>query len=295
MRLALGKTSRSGGAMWMSTRYLVVVLAVLLMSACSTKFVYNNLDRLVRWQLNDFVDLTPTQREYLSREIDATLYWHRRNHLPVYADYLDQVSVRFSDSVTPEMIEEVFDQLFAWGEQVQERVMPVMVHMLQSLSDEQVARLPERMEDSNLDLAEDEMDGTITDHQDEWADDMTDALSRFIGRLSTEQKGHVALRSKGYRPELVLWADYRRRWQADLMALLKERKAPGFEGRFRQLLANRERYYGEEFTAVSESNEQLSREVAAYVLTSMSDRQRRRFTETLEDFSSDFRKLAADV
>jgi hypothetical protein len=263
-----------------------------LLGGCSIKFAYNNADRFIRWQINDYLDLTSEQRRYLEREIDTTLAWHRKTHLPMYADYLEALPERFSDEVTPEMIQELFDQLFTWGAEVEAKAMPAMVYILQSLSDEQLADLPRRLEKDNVELAEDEVDGTLVENQDQWADSMRDMLSRFVGRLSEDQRTYIEIRSRGYTPERVMWAEYRRRWQVDLLRLLELRNEADFGARIEEHVNAREAYYGE-YAMVSEANEELGREIAAYVFSSMSARQRDRFTETIEDLSQDFRELAA--
>ena len=62
----------------------LVVTMVLLLSACSTKLAYNNLDWLASWYLDDFVELTDQQEEEFERRLSAILIWHREEELPQY-------------------------------------------------------------------------------------------------------------------------------------------------------------------------------------------------------------------
>jgi len=91
-------------------------------SGCSIKLAYNNLDRLVLWQVGDYVRLDREQKAYLRQEVDTLLYWHRRNHLPLYADYMRTLAVTLTDAPQVSHIDAMFEQFLAWGEEVEQRV-----------------------------------------------------------------------------------------------------------------------------------------------------------------------------
>jgi len=42
---------------------MVVFVMLWATSACSLKMAYNNMDRLVRWQMSDYLDLDAQQRD----------------------------------------------------------------------------------------------------------------------------------------------------------------------------------------------------------------------------------------
>ncbi len=77
------------------------------------------------------------------------------------------------------------------------------------------------------------------------------------------------------------------------MKLLMKRNEPEFDAEFRRLAAARESYYGEEFTRVSDENIALSREVASYVLSNLTEKQSGRLKDALLDLAQDFQELAA--
>ena len=274
---------------------LILIGLLLTTSACSVKFAYNNVDRLVRWQMSDYLDLNDTQRELLQSEVNNLMEWHRREHLPEYAIFIEGLARQWSDGVSEAQIEALFEQMMAWGEDMQAQAMPAAIKMMRSLTDEQVAALPAKLEKSNEELAEDEFDVALPDVQAAWAEDFADALERFTGRLVKVQRDYLSRRAVAYQPERVLWAEYRRRWQADWMALLKRREKAEFEAEFRRLDAARESYYGEEYTRVSEQNIALSREVAAYLLSNLTEKQSIRFADALLELAQDFTELAAQA
>ena len=81
---------------------LVLGAVVLVTGGCSIKLAYNNVDRLVRWGVSDYVDLDRQQKAALTEGINRIHRWHRYNHLPLYADYMTELAVVLSDGVTPQ-------------------------------------------------------------------------------------------------------------------------------------------------------------------------------------------------
>lgn len=275
---------------------LVGVLVVLLGSGCSVKFTYNNLDRFARWGVSDYLAMTDAQRRYFDAEFAKLHHWHRMNHLPQYAATLEALPVLVADGVDAEEVVALEGTMMGWADEVETRAMPMFIEMLRSLTDEQVARLPKLLEASNQEVAEPELGESLEASQRLWADDVADMFARFAGRPTEEQRQYLASQSVRYLPERALWADYRRRWQAQLLLLLERRSdARWFTERITQLAENRETYYGAELSRIFDHNEALAREVGAWLLNHMTDRQQERLFDRLLEVAADFRELAGQA
>ena len=274
----------------------LVVVASLLMSGCSIKMAYNNMDRLIRWGVSDYVDLNRAQKDTLNREIRKFQYWHRVNHLPEYAAYMEVLATTMTDTVSVAQMQGIFDQVTSWADEVEEEVTPLIIEMMASLTDEQVAKLPEKLEQSNVEIAESELESDLETAQADWAKELEESMKQFIGRLTPEQKSYIARRSSGYLPERVLWAEYRRRFQADLLGLLDQRDdRESFASSYRALVDARESYYGEELTKRFDHNQQLGFEVSAHVLSDLTDKQSEKFVRELTELGEDFAELAEEA
>ncbi len=280
-----------------STRIFGVLLMLLTFSGCSIKMLYNNADRLARWAANDYIQMNDAQEAYFTAEVDAIHYWHRTQELPLYAEYLDSLPARFDEELEAEDVRSVFETFYAWWEVFEEKTLPFVTEMMLSLTDEQVEGLPERLEKDNAQLSEDETDRTLDDIQAEWTKQYSDTMSRFSGRLTKEQKAYLDAQSVRYVPQFELWAEYRERWQNDLLKLLKEKRhdPEAFASAFTALSGNREAYYGEELTAVFDANEALAGEVTAWLINNLTDRQRERLYERIGEMADTFRELAAEA
>jgi hypothetical protein len=71
---------------------IIIVGLVLLLSACSTKFVYKNVDWLVYWYVDDFVELTNQQEDIVDAKLATWLEWHKESELPLYIKHLRELS-----------------------------------------------------------------------------------------------------------------------------------------------------------------------------------------------------------
>ncbi len=276
---------------------LLVACLLVAASGCSIKMLYNNADRFARWAANDYIQMDEAQEAYFTAEVDAIHYWHRTNELPLYADYLDSLPTTFDEEVEASDVQEVFDTFYAWWEVFEEKTLPFVTEMMLSLSDEQVARLPERLEEDNEKFSEDEFDKPLDEVQAEWRKQYADTMSRFSGRLTREQKAYLEAQSVRYVPQFELWSEYRARWQADLLDLLRSKRQDpeAFTEAFIAISESRESYYGEELTAVFDANEKLATEVTAWLINNLTEKQRERFYERIGEMADTFRELAAEV
>jgi len=274
-------------------RALVLGFFVLIfLNGCSIKPIYNNLDRLIVWQVGDYLDLNRDQKASLRDDLSVLLRWHRESHLTLYADWLSELPSQYSDGVSAQMIEDLFDQMLVWGEEIENQAMPLMTDVLISLNEGQIDHLELEFRTTNEEWMDVERGESLEDYQRGWSEEIEDAIERFTGRLNAEQLDYLKRKSVTYQPERALWGEYRERWQRDFFVLLRSNKKEDFPIRFELLMDSREDYYGAEFSKVFESNLDLNREVAAYLLSNLTEKQTNKFNKTLSDLSKSFRELA---
>lgn len=279
--------------MSLSRRWLLAVL-LLAASGCSVQLAYNNLDRLARWSMSDYIDMTSDQRVYFDAAFEDLWLWHRGEHLPQYAAFLDGLAGRFADGTSEAEMQQVVDQVVAWAEEVQARALPATAEMLASLSDTQVVELAATLEERNREIAEPELDVSMARIRQLWVEEFSERFSRFSGNLTTVQQAYLRGQAERYQPERVLWAEYRRRWQADLLALLRFRQdVAGLERGLDDLARHRELYYGPRLAVIDDNNVKLLRESSVWLVNSLTDRQQQRFGDRLGELAEDFRELAA--
>ncbi len=70
-------------------RCAVIAALFLVLTACSgTTLVYNRLDTILPWYVDDYVDLDNPQQQLLDQTLQPFLRWHRQQELPRYVEVL---------------------------------------------------------------------------------------------------------------------------------------------------------------------------------------------------------------
>ena len=275
-------------------RCACIVLLALANAGCGVGFLYNNLDSLVRWEIDGVLAMTPDQEAFFKVEFAALWRWHRTQELPRYADDLGRWAERFGGAATPADIDELFVALEGWWLRLEAKGTPFAAEFLRRLEDEQVASLAEALEESNADWEKDEKNKPMDAVRKAWSKDFEAILKRFTGPLAPEQRAIIADAAERYQPERQLWADYRRRWQSDLFVLLERRRqADDFGERFAHLVESQKAYYGERFADVEAANEALVKAVLVAVLNRAPPEQRERLRDNLTEWAQQLRRLAA--
>ncbi len=279
--------------MKLARSWFLVVLTAL--AGCTVQMAYNHLDRLARWSLDDYVRLNDDQQQLFDARFEALWRWHRHDQLPRYADFLESLPARLDDGVSDSELEAMAAQFITWAGEIEDRALPPAAEVLATLTDAQVNDLAAALERRNHEVAQPEAGVPVAEAQKKWAREFADRFTWLSGRLEPFQRAWLDGQARGYRPELLLWADYRRRWQTDFLALLADRRdAAALQARLRRLIDDRERYYGPTLTAVEAHNEALARRVSVWLLNSLSERQRQHAADRLTELAQDFRELAAE-
>jgi hypothetical protein len=264
-------------------------------TGCGIKLLYNNLDRMILWDLDDYVELNDEQMAYLRAELDVVLYWHRTTQLPEYAVLLRDVDSAVAKGLTREHMAVFEERMIGYGEAMLGEFVPLMAEILYDLSPEQAADLARRSEKVNQKYLK-EVDGlTQEERQKRWAKDFRDAYGMFVGKVTKEQRAIIAAQQGRYRPEEEVWVQYRRRWQGNLQEMLMKRGSYSeFELRFKDLAMNRERWYGPEYEAVFMHNEQLYRDLSLELAAAMTAEKHKKLTAKLNEWADTLEELSVE-
>jgi len=265
-------------------RVSTVLLSVLMLSGCGVKLFYNNADRVARWWVSDYIDMTPAQRQYFDSSTAELMYWHRTTQLALYRQRLDSLRQALATpGFTQAQLDELVDEVEIWGETISARASPIGVQILLSLSLDQVNELESNFAKSNRDYERD-IKRSIEDHAREDAKDYAKLLRRFVGRLNSEQRDLILRQHLALAPDAEAILNYRRFWQGELTSALESR--PPARGRVEDLMLNFDQHYTPEFTAMIDTNELIYRDLTLELLNSLSQKQRerlgRQFTELIE-------------
>ncbi len=271
------------------TSILVVFLALL--SACSNTFLYNQLDWLITWYVDDYVDLSREQRRDLREQVRELLAWHRKEELATYIVMLDDIERDLAEPVTGEQVENWANKAYAAYLRLEERMLPVAFELGNQLTDEQMAEFVEGLYRDQEKLEEKYLTRTDEEYLEESRENLADNLADILGRLSSEQLAVIETAAGQLQRFDGAWLEERAQWLATLEDLLQ--REPGWEDGVRKALDERDANRTESYRTSYAHNAVIINQAIADVLNLRSERQTRRLLDEIDDYRRDINKLIA--
>ncbi|WP_323845156.1 DUF6279 family lipoprotein [Microbulbifer magnicolonia] len=271
---------------------IATLVALLFLCSCSSvQFAYNQLDRWMRWQIDDYVDLTSAQKGQLVAALDSFHSWHRQTQLPHYADFLSQLA----DQVEQGQLQQV--QLAAVEEPLRQfwdtasmQLYDLLLPLAAQLSDAQITGMEQKLREKREESLE-KWQKSPDRIQRRRKKQIRRQSERWLGSLSGEQEQLIAawVAQVEYNP--LLRDQQRQIWQAQFIDLLR-RKPDGYLAQLRDLMLNPEQLWPEDYRQMQEQRHQQARELSEQILASTTEQQRQHLTQTLREYARDFRTLA---
>lgn len=283
---------------WPAVKSLLLLLCLsLLISACSRAgLAYRNLDWLVPWRLNDYLNLDRQQRAWLKPRVQTHLQWHCSAELPRYIEWLQTTeSILAQPQPDSAQLLEQFAQFDAALKRIGIEITPTAIELLQGLSEQQVSELYAAIDEDNLEDRQDFLDPPLATQISERQTRMQERLRPWLGRLNNAQIEHIAAWANGLGEQNRLWLENRQLWQAELRKVVAERDSADFAERLTPLLQQRERYYSDEYRASYGRSRQALATLFSQLLSSSDEAQRERLSHRLRDLRRDLAEQQCDA
>lgn len=275
---------------WPAAKSLLLLLCLsLLVTACSRLgLAYRNLDWLVPWRLNDYLNLNSQQQAWLKPRLQTHLQWHCSAELPRYIDWLHTTeSILKQPQPDSSQLLEQFAQFDAALKRISVEITPTAIELLQGLSEQQVNELYAALDEDNLEDRQDFLDPLLTTQISERQTRMQERLQPWLGRLNSVQTEHIADWANGLGEQNRLWLENRQRWQAELRKVVAERDSTDFAEQLTRLLQQRERFYSDKYRASYGRSRQALATLFSQLLSSSDEDQRERLSHRLRDLRRD--------
>jgi hypothetical protein len=204
-------------------KFSLAFVFVALVAACSlTTVAYNNAPTAVAYVVDDWVDLTPEQREWLKPRVNKLVAWHRSNELPQYRSVLNRASERLNSdaALTPEEINQFIVDARGAAMRLTEQAMPDMVAFLQKMSPEQITFLEKKYASENERMGK-ELKLTPQARREARVKRYFERYEAWMCSLTPAQRETIrtAVEPLPFNDELRL--EDRARWQREFIALLR--------------------------------------------------------------------------
>jgi hypothetical protein len=275
---------------------IMILVSFSLLSACSSKLAYNNVDWLLYWYLDDYIELSREQKGQLDSKLDGWLAWHRNSELVEYQGHVLQLQQQIrSDTLNAEQWLEHFDLGRKHWLRARDKISPELVAMAPQLSDEQVNSLFETLEKGNKKREKKRAKNSFEERQEDSRENIEGQIKDWVGRLSPEQKSMVARHSTQLESTFDDWMVYRRSIQNQAKIILLQRhENPSFQANLLYLIQHPEECRQQTYIDKSETNRRVFAELLENVSNSLSEKQRKKLLKRLQGLIDDLDDLVQD-
>ena len=280
----------------MKKKYLLIGIAALLLSGCILRFVYNQLDWIIPWYVNRFIDLNDDQEAMFEKKLKEQLKWHRVTQLPEYSKSLKEVGAAIQNGLTMEDLDRFHITMRGYWRDLVRHIGPDIAGILSTASDEQLDEMLKKFEERHEKFREEYIDQPEEELRKKKVARMTQFLKFCMGGLNEKQEQIVDQWSRDLKDISSARMRYIKMQHNMFKEMLKRRKEKAwFEKELCDLLLFERESWPKDFREIAEHNREVTMRVFITINNCMSDDQRKEFIETTLSFVEDFDELAKET
>ena len=270
----------------------LLICSVLLVSACSsTTLVYNRLDFILPWYLDDYAELNGDQEEYLDELLSPFLAWHRSQELPRYLQVVTHIEASLNQPLTADDVASIAAEFERAWFRLEGEALDWLLELGASLSDEQIAGFMEELWDNQRDFEEKYLPRSDEEFYEDSYDNTVESAQDYLGRLSAGQRDALRESTGRLLRSDSAWLQERAAWLRQLDTLLE--REPGWEQRVRDAVAVRDDNVSPRYVQILEHNLGVINTTVAQLLNGRSGKQDLHLRNKLADLSQDLETLIA--
>ncbi|GAA0348996.1 DUF6279 family lipoprotein [Bowmanella denitrificans] len=274
-------------------RIFAALLLVLTLSGCSTTFVYNNLDWLVHWYIDDYVELNKEQKKQFDHKMQDWLKWHRHQQLPRYRDDLVALKQQFEQGqMTQAQWQEFFSRVRGHWYSLINHLGPDLAELSLQLNDQQIKDMFAAFEKQQKEREEERNELDEQERLEKSRENLHEDMQEWTGRLSAEQKAQLNEWVEGFAPTYELRLKYRRNWQQAAMdSLLGRVDTKAWRDTFTLLLVRPQDYQSDALREADLANREYYARMLAELTPGLSDKQKRHVLREMQQRIDDLNDL----
>ena len=270
---------------------LALVLFLLLGACSSTTFLYNRLDFILPWYLDDYVDLNRDQKVLLDTSLKPFLRWHRATELPRYVQVLNNIEHSLDRPVTHATAAHIFSEVeLAWL-RLEDEALGWLLELGAGLTDGQIEEFLGVLQEQQGEYEQEYLERSDAQYLKDSYDNFEDSLQDYLGRLNQAQREVLHEASTDLMRMDTPWLHERAIWLEKLSVLLQRK--PGWQRRLREQKAAREQNYSPQYLTMYGHNLEVIQGALSSVIDSRSAKQDRRLRNKIKNLKEDLETLIA--
>ncbi len=270
----------------------LLILSLALAGCNRVGLAYRNLDVIIPWTLNDYLDMNAGQKSWFNDKLKEHLAWHCTTQLPGYLDWLDRLQQMVDEN---QVTDAALKTRTAEAEQaiadVAREITPSAIELLQGLNDQQVKEMNDALAKDLRKRQDDYLKPPLAQQIKDRAERMNKRLDTWMGPLSASQQNRVTAWSVALGEQNQEWIGNRAHWQAQFIEAVQQRHSAEFPQKMQQLLVDRESLWTPQYRAAYAQTEAAARSLIVDVMAESTPQQRLKLTQKIDGVRSDFKAL----
>ncbi|MGK0443802.1 MAG: hypothetical protein ACJA1U_000730 [Bermanella sp.] len=169
-------------------RLILLLIASLMLTSCSSQFAYRHLDWLILWYSGDYLDLSRQQEGIFADEVSNLLNWHSESELPKYRLQLKAIqddlnALPLSSTLIAEHIAQIRGHWQRTRQQISEQLAPLTVQ----LSSNQIEYLFRQLEARNQERLSEHSQLSPSEIKDDAIERLEETLIDWLGSIDRMQ------------------------------------------------------------------------------------------------------------
>lgn len=203
-----------------------VWLLALSLTGCSLLYSYRNIDRYIRWSLDDYIAWDSNQNDLLRTRLATQLAWHQQTQLPRYREWLETIGRDFNHDIDVTQLAQAADQLQTFWQDAMARAQADIGAQLSSLSDSQVQDLIAVIREKQADLKTEYDEMTPAELIKQRSRDMKKSMKYWLGALDDKQIVLINTWAQQLPDSRSQWLHNREHWTDAFLQTLQRRHDP---------------------------------------------------------------------
>ena len=205
--------------------FTTLFLGIFLPSCSTLSLTYHYAGWLLHWKIDHYIDITSNQKAILQSNLTTLQRWHKKEELPRYIHFLNDVKTKLHDGLKSHEIETIFENYTSLWKRLGRRITKKGVPILISMNNAQIQNLEKTMQEENQEIF-DRVKSNAKKLMQKRVEKVLENLEDWLGSLTPSQKLRIEELVRAFPNTTQAWIDNRIRRQRSFIQLLKSPTLP---------------------------------------------------------------------
>lgn len=274
------------------SKFLLFLSLIVIVTACSFKYVYNRLDYLIPSYVEGMVSLDEVLEEKVEQRSQLLINWHRNTQLKHYAQLLSTFQLDIGPQLTEERVLQHMASMEAFWDTLSLKINEDMAELLPLLDEQQQQELFESITEKNEEFRDEYVDLDEEERIEVYTESMLDTYDSWLGELTEDQQSALEISAARLQSSAGLRLLQRKQWQSGIQKILQS--SDDSKEKSEQL---RQFFTGfstddAELAAATEANKRVIAHLTVLIIHSLTDDQKEYFIDKTDEYIRVFTELA---